>query len=1422
MVDITGEQKTWHKTTLAFTGPDLSETATTFTDYRLDVTFTHSDGTQITVPGFWAADGNASNSGATDGDQWQVHFNAPKEGSWTYQVSFKTGPNIAAYDNGQGTPLGLHGETGSFTISPTDKTGDDFRSKGVLTQSDTDGYLEFANGEDWIKTGVDSPENFLSYAGFDNAKSGAKTYQPHANDYAGDGPTWNGGQGTEIAGAINYLASAGVNSVYFITNNIAGDGRDVMPWTNAALYDVPKDVGTMQDALSRTNDISAADFVTYDVSRLAQWEELFGHMQQKGVNLHMLLQETENDQLLTDTALGTLPGSTVSVEFAIYLRELVARFGHHNAITYNLGEENTNTTEERIDLADYLNGLDPYDHLISLHTYPGQDDSVYTPLLGAASSFDGASIQTGNTNQAHDRILEWVNKSKAAGEPWVVMGDEVADASVGAHRDDVTPGHNEVRSEALWGTLMAGGAGVEWYMGYSTGQTDLSLQDFRSRDNLYQQSEIARDFFQKHLPFTEMESMDSLFVKPPGGEGYVLAKTDEVYIVYTEDGEDGVTLDLAGASGEFVAYWFDPYEGGLFELASVQNVQGGSIVDFGTPPASIIDNRVTDQSVRDYETRIEDAVLVVKNVDADLKITAAEVVGGQLAPGDMAGGVGPGEPIAPIATNDTASTFVGQAVVIQALANDRDPDGSDSGLAITGLQGVANGTASIVENGLAISFAPEAGFSGPEVFTYTVTDEQGLTAMGEVTVTVTPDGTGETIDATYYLVDTETDQNIVEVQDGDVVDAALVAGRTVGLYTITGGNNDVGKVTLSLNGAETRTESVSPYALYGDTDSDFLPGKTFGEGTYAFEAIYQTDGNQVIDTEVITFSIAETPGSLPDLQDVAVTIEEDAGQFAVTLSASDFGLPADASPLYFLQVDDVDLGEVTLGGEGSILFFTPSADANGVDEFTVTLWDQQNAGATVSATVSVTIEAVNDAPTGAPTAVLANGREDTDYLVAAADLLQGFSDVDSPSLNIANLAASDGATITDKGNDTFTISPAAGFSGGLTLTYDVTDGDASLAGQTRNVTFDAADDPASSLVAAINIGSDQAFTAADGTVFAADTTGIGNRYSSNGEIGGTEDDMLFTTEAWSPNGLSYDVAVTDGDYAVTLYFAEIWSGANASGKRQFDIELEGAQVADNFDVFAESGGAREAIAETYNVAVNDGVLDIDLLKQVQNPKLSGLKIERLEGGLPDPAPQPEPPALSEAFGLVDTDTDQIIAPLGADTIIDAGLASATRLGVATDAANRGNVESVGYSLDGEAISTENVAPYALFGDISGDFKDGRFFEAGDYTLQADYFSSNSLAGDALGSDEIKITVADSVFDAAGKAAVFIFETASMGADVITGFGEDDQLVFTDIADTSAVLADAQIVNGDTVLDFGGDNVLLLRNYTWLSEDNFVA
>ncbi|MEO0916979.1 MAG: DUF5060 domain-containing protein, partial [Pseudomonadota bacterium] len=198
---ITGDAMQWHKLTLNFEGPNLSEAPETFLDHRLDVTFTHEDGTQVTVPGYFAADGNAANTGATSGEIWQVNFNPPLTGNWSWEASFRVGDDIAVSDAPGQSGGFFDGESGDLSILQSDKTGDDMRAKGLL-EYDGGQYLSYAGtGETFLKSGVGSPENFLGYSGFDDTPN-SHDYAPHLADFNAGDPTWDGGKGQGIIGAV--------------------------------------------------------------------------------------------------------------------------------------------------------------------------------------------------------------------------------------------------------------------------------------------------------------------------------------------------------------------------------------------------------------------------------------------------------------------------------------------------------------------------------------------------------------------------------------------------------------------------------------------------------------------------------------------------------------------------------------------------------------------------------------------------------------------------------------------------------------------------------------------------------------------------------------------------------------------------------------------------------------------------------------------------------------------------------------------------------------------------------------------------------------------------------------------------------------------------------------------------------------------
>jgi hypothetical protein len=594
---MSGSFQQWDKLTLSLDGPQADESSDApnpFMDYRMDVTFAHESGNPTyRVPGYFAADGRAANSSATSGRTWRAHLAPDKPGRWTYRVSFVSGKAVAVSATPDGRPVAPFDRlSGSFEIRASDKRAPDFRARGRLRYVGTH-YLQFAGtGEHFLKLGADSPETLLAYVDFDGTVARKPnvplhTFAPHVGDWRSGDPTWKDGKGKGLIGALNYLASKGVNSISFLPYNAGGDGDNVWPFA--------------------TRD----DKFHYDVSKLDQWQIVFDHAQQRGIHLHFKMQENEIDDNLRGNPIErkepvapaaipeSLDGGDLGPQRRLYVRELVARFGYALALNWNIGEENTQSSEQQLAMAMNLRDTDAYGgHHIVVHTFPNSQESVYPPLLGSLSPFTGASLQM-MWNAVHERTARWVLASAQAKKPWVVANDEQGPANLGVPPDagysgfagknaqgqDVGYTLHDIRKYTLWGNLMAGGAGVEYYFGYSLPDNDLVAENFRSRDKSWDYGRIAIDFFHSQkIPFWEMRSADELVGNPMRDNSrYCFAKMNDVYLVYLPSG--GVAdLDLSKAAGQFSVAWFDPRNGGRLKQGSLSTVTGGGRVTLGPPP----------------------------------------------------------------------------------------------------------------------------------------------------------------------------------------------------------------------------------------------------------------------------------------------------------------------------------------------------------------------------------------------------------------------------------------------------------------------------------------------------------------------------------------------------------------------------------------------------------------------------------------------------------------------------------------------------------------------------------------------------------------------------------------------------------------------------------------------------------------------
>jgi hypothetical protein len=985
-----GDQKAWHKITLDVTLPQtFTETAATFRDHRLDVTFTNDEtGRTLTVPGFFAADGNAADSGAASGKVWRVNFNPPEAGQWRFEAHFRTGDDIAARPFSEapnaGRAMAFDGETGRFAVAPSDAPEGDFRTKGMIVQGEGTHYLQHqGDGDYFVRGGPGIPENFLANPEIDGTSAGRHGFETHRRDFDQGNPTWDGGKGDEIIGAVNYLAEQGQNAIYVMTNTAGGDGRDVWPWAGDFAA-----VGKNDRGISGGE---AARYSTYDISKLAQWDIIFDHMDAKGIYKNVLLQETENDQLLNG---GTDIEGPLSVERLIYLREMVARFGHNNGLQWNLGEENTNTDAERLAMADYMEALDPYGHLVVIHTYPGDIDRVFRPLLGD-EAFDGTSFQTTAQN-VRAKTIEYRDASAAAGDPWVLAWDEDSsnNSIIASGSNDPDSRNEQVLREAFWGHLMAGGTGGNWYLKQSGGHSfDQNYDTFRDHASIWQWTAAAIEFFNERIPFWEMTDRDGL---TSDSDDFVMAKDGEHYVVYLPSGEArDVRLDLRGQGGEtFDAFWYDPRRGG--DLIPDGQVEGGAVRQVGgapreggkdwalllrnadlagdgAPPASPPEPTPVDGTAI-YEMRggrvvmqAEDGVPVVEgDVNNDRwqltgRFDGDKGEGVMLWTGpDLFNGSNAGQPqTAPLTyafTVDTPGTY---HISLRAIRpetgepSDRNNDfyvqigdgawkkvffsgaretfqwgttydvghtKSPSTFEVT--QGMIDANGGVFELGVA-GRSRQAGLDEIHIQKGGFSRDAGAATSPTLTngppptppSVEPPSAPDQDVKFRLKLYDAEDDTSLGRLRDGAIKTVTQEEAESLSIVARAKGA-DVASLRFELNGDQTQTDGLAPFALFGDADGD-LRGGAIPLGENVLEVSALDDRGRVIDVDTFEFTLAQkgVASPPPPPPPVKLPVEPPASGPALVLELFD---ASDDSSLGLLQDDAVlslagtDVGDLSV------------------------------------------------------------------------------------------------------------------------------------------------------------------------------------------------------------------------------------------------------------------------------------------------------------------------------------------------------------------------------------------------------------------------------------------------------------------------------------------------------------------------------
>ncbi|HLF95631.1 MAG TPA: tandem-95 repeat protein [Methylococcaceae bacterium] len=312
---------------------------------------------------------------------------------------------------------------------------------------------------------------------------------------------------------------------------------------------------------------------------------------------------------------------------------------------------------------------------------------------------------------------------------------------------------------------------------------------------------------------------------------------------------------------------------------------------------------------------------------------------------------------APTAVADTLAAVEDTVAVFAAadlVANDTDPEG-DAFTIVSVTSGVG-GTAVLNLDGT-ITFTPNANFTGPATFTYTVSDGLATSLPATVTVNVAPVNDAP-VPVADILAAINEDTSTVIAATALLANDIDVDGDVLSIDSVISGLG--GTATLNLDGTVT-----------------FTPNPNFsGAADFAYTVFDGTVSSAPVSALV---SVGVSPVNDPPAGTSAtITAAEDTPRI---LTAADFGFTdVDVGDsLSAVRIDTLPLaGALTLSGASILagalvtaadlaagnLAFTPAPNANGPGyaSFDFSVADQGLAFALVPSTLTIDVAPVNDAP----------------------------------------------------------------------------------------------------------------------------------------------------------------------------------------------------------------------------------------------------------------------------------------------------------------------------------------------------------------------------------------------------------------------------------------------------------------------------
>ncbi len=469
----------------------------------------------------------------------------------------------------------------------------------------------------------------------------------------------------------------------------------------------------------------------------------------------------------------------------------------------------------------------------------------------------------------------------------------------------------------------------------------------------------------------------------------------------------------------------------------------------------------------------------------------------------------------PVATDDSAATTEDSAVIIDATANDSDPDGDP--LTIESVTQGAKGAVAIKFDGT-LSYVPDPDFNGRDSFTYTVIDPSGERATATVTVTVTPvnDAPIAKDDGISGNEDMAVTGNVL-ANDFDPDGDALLVTSTGSLVTGKGGT-----VVMSADGSFTYT----PAADYNGPDFFVYTVEDGNGGTAGarvdIDLAPVNDAPVAIDDAVLATEDTAVTGNV-----LANDADPDGDALIVTSTGS---------------LTTVNGGTAVMAADGSFTY-TPAANYDGPDSFQYTISDSN--GGTATALVDITVAPVNDAPVANDDRL--SGLEDT---AISGNVLTNDADPDGDALTVTStgtLTTGKGGTVVMAADGSFTYTPAADYDGPDSFLYTVSDGNGGTATARVGITVAPVNDaprPIDDLASGLE---DTAITGnvltndadPDGDVLTVTSTGTLTTGSGGTVVMAADGSFTYTPAADFSGADSFTYMVSDGNGGTAMATARL-------------------------------------------------------------------------------------------------------------------------------------------------------------------------------------------------------------------------------------------------------------------------------------------